>query len=104
VLKFSERRNDLMPDSTSEPWYQNGLRFQCTACGDCCTGAPGYVWVNKNDINALAAEVGLEVAEFESRYVREIGVRTSLHEHPNGDCVFFDNKTRKCGVYSARVD
>jgi Fe-S-cluster containining protein len=91
-----------MPDHSSEPWYREGLRFQCTACGDCCTGAPGYVWVNKDDIAALAAEVGLDVATFEAQYVREIGVRKSLLEYPNGDCVFFDGQSRKCRVYAAR--
>jgi Fe-S-cluster containining protein len=91
-----------MPDKTSQPWYKDGLRFQCTACGDCCTGAPGFVWVNKEDIAALAAEVGMDVDTFESRYVREIGVRKSLNEFANGDCVFFDGATRKCKVYAAR--
>jgi Fe-S-cluster containining protein len=85
-----------------QPWYKDGLRFQCTGCGDCCTGAPGFVWVNKEDIAALAAEVELDVAEFEERYVRQIGVRKSLIEYDNGDCVFFDGKTRKCRVYVAR--
>ena len=91
-----------MSDNSNGPWYKDGLRFQCTGCGDCCTGAPGYVWVNKEDIAALAAELGITAAEVESQYVREIGVRKSLHEYPNGDCVFFDGKTRKCRVYAAR--
>ncbi len=84
------------------PWYKDGLRFKCTGCGDCCTGAPGFVWVNKDDIAALAAEVGLDEATFESRYVRQIGVRKSLKELDNFDCVFFDGETRKCKVYKAR--
>jgi Fe-S-cluster containining protein len=91
-----------MPDETNLPWYQDGLKFKCTGCGDCCTGAPGYVWVNKEEIATLAKLVGLSVDKFEERYVREIGVRKSLHERSNGDCVFFDNVTRKCRVYSAR--
>jgi Fe-S-cluster containining protein len=91
-----------MPDQLAKPWYKDGLRFQCTGCGDCCTGAPGFVWVNKEDIGCLAAETGLAVAEFEARYVRLVGVRKSLHEFENGDCVFFDNATRKCRVYAAR--
>lgn len=91
-----------MSKSTKQPWYKDGLRFQCTGCGDCCTGAPGFVWVNKEEITALAAKVGLDEDEFESRYVREIGVRKSLVEFNNGDCVFFDGKTRKCKVYEAR--
>ena len=91
-----------MPPKQELPWYKNGLRFNCTACGDCCTGAPGFVWVNKEDIAALAAETGLDEDEFEERYVREIGVRKSLNEFDNGDCVFFDATTRKCKVYAAR--
>jgi Fe-S-cluster containining protein len=85
-----------------EPWYKDGLRFQCTQCGDCCTGAPGFVWVNQEEIDALAAQTGKSVDEFEKLYVRKIGVRRSLVEFPNGDCVFFDNVARKCTVYEAR--
>jgi Fe-S-cluster containining protein len=88
--------------STDAPWYKDGLRFQCTGCGDCCTGAPGYVWVNKEEIAALAATLGVDIAEFEARYVRRIGVRKSLNEFANGDCVFFDGQTRKCKVYAVR--
>jgi len=91
-----------MPNQTAEPWYKDGLRFKCTGCGDCCSGGPGFVWVNKAEIAALAEEVGLNEAEFESRYVREIGVRKSLVELDNFDCVFLDGKTRKCTVYNAR--
>lgn len=86
-----------------QPWYSDGLKFQCTQCGDCCTGAPGYVWVNHEEMMALAAELGIsDVAEFEQLYVRKVGTRKSLREFPNGDCVFFDGQTRKCQVYNAR--
>jgi uncharacterized protein len=88
---------------SDQPWYQAGLRFQCTQCGDCCTGAPGYVWVNKEEIDQLAAALGCsDTDEFCSQYVRKIGVRRSLKEFPNGDCVFFDSQSRKCQVYEAR--
>ena len=76
----------------NEPWFQDGLKFTCTGCGDCCTGEPGYVWVNKAEIAALAAAVDLTVEEFERRYVRTVGIRKSLIELANGDCVFFDNQ------------
>ena len=66
-------------------------------------GAPGYVWVNKEEIRGLAEQVGEENLErFEKMYVRQVGIRKSLKEYSNGDCVFFDNQTRKCKVYSAR--
>jgi Fe-S-cluster containining protein len=60
------------------------------------------VWVNKEEIAALAKLVNMEVAEFEERYVRRVGIRLSLVEYPNGDCVFFDNQKRCCTVYEAR--
>jgi Fe-S-cluster containining protein len=85
-----------------QPWFRDGLRFQCTQCGDCCTGAPGYVWVNKAEIQALAAKFSMTVEAFEAEYVRDVGARKSLVEYPNGDCVFFDSAARKCTVYDAR--
>ena len=86
-----------------QPWYHEGLRFKCSQCGDCCTGAPGYVWVNQEEIKGLAAAVGMEdVDEFERLYVNRVGIRKSLKEFPNGDCVFFDGELRKCNHYDAR--
>ncbi len=88
--------------SSKKPWYKDGLKFSCTGCGDCCTGAPGYVWVNKQEIADIASLLGLAIEEFEDQYTRKIGIRRSLKEFGNGDCVFFDNQTRKCEVYGAR--
>ena len=42
----------------SEPWFKDGLRFTCTGCGDCCSGAPGFVWVSEEDIERLANHLG----------------------------------------------
>jgi Fe-S-cluster containining protein len=88
--------------NASGPWYEKGLRFECSQCGNCCTGAPGYVWVNRGEIEDLAAHQGMTVAQFETQNVRKVGIRKSLVEYPNGDCVFFDGHARKCTVYEAR--
>jgi len=50
----------------------------------------------------MAARLGLEIDDFEARFVRQIGIRRSLIEYSNYDCVFFDNRTRKCQVYEQR--
>lgn len=83
-------------------WYADGLRFECTQCGHCCSGSPGYVWVNQGEIESLAGIVGLSAEAFEEQYVRKIGVRKSLREFHNGDCVFFDSVTKRCSVYDVR--
>ena len=85
-----------------ELWYKDGLQFSCSGCGDCCTGSPGYVWVNQAEIDAMAVRVGLSTEEFEDHYTRKIGARRSLKEFSNGDCVFFDHDTRHCKVYDLR--
>jgi uncharacterized protein len=59
--------------------------------------------VNKEEIEALCEMSGEQsVEEFERKYVRKIGIRKSLKEFPNGDCVFFDNQNRSCTVYAER--
>ena len=85
-----------------KPWYQAGLKFTCTQCGDCCTGAPGFVWVNKQEIAALAKRFDLDEETFEARFVMNVGARKSLKEFANGDCVFFDGEKRNCTVYEDR--
>lgn len=87
--------------SEPETWYREGLAFTCTRCGDCCRGAPGYVWVTDEEIQRLAALRGESPEVFTRRFVRQVGPRMSLIEKPNGDCVFWENENG-CTVYSAR--
>lgn len=94
--------SNIQQNAEGQPWYADGLKFQCTGCGDCCTGAPGFVWLNQADLEALAKETGLTIAQFERKYVRHVGLRRTLKERKNYDCVLFDSETRKCTVYKAR--
>jgi uncharacterized protein len=88
-------------NETSPPWYRDGLAFTCTRCGNCCTGAPGYVWVSRDEIRQIAEFRGEGVREFSSKFVRRVQNRYSLVEKPGGDCVFWD-KHLGCTVYPAR--
>lgn len=83
-------------------WYRDGLKFECTQCGACCSGEPGYVWVNKQEVEALASQMEMDVESFRNKFVRRVGGRYSLVEYPDGDCIFLDPKTRGCMVYEAR--
>lgn len=90
-----------MSSGEERPWYREGLAFTCTRCGACCTGAPGYVWVNAEEIATLATHRGMPFAEFGRRFVRRVGDRLSLVERPGGDCIFWD-RSAGCTVYEAR--
>lgn len=84
------------------PWYREGLRFKCTGCGGCCTGAPGYVWVNRAEVAAMAAALDMDGEQFGKRFLRRVGNRFSLIELAGGDCVFFDPDLRTCRIYKHR--
>ncbi len=87
------------------PWYSNGLAFQCTQCGHCCSGpSSGYVWVDDSEISALAMQMGMadDIDGFERRFVRQVGARKSLVEYSDGDCIFLDPQSRNCVVYESR--
>ncbi|WP_165250850.1 YkgJ family cysteine cluster protein [Paludisphaera soli] len=90
-----------MSGGAPQPWYRDGLSFSCTKCGACCTGAPGYVWVDAEEVAALARHRGETPDEFSLRFVRKVGRRYSLIERPGGDCIFWDREAG-CTVYEAR--
>ena len=50
----------------------------------------------------MARLLNLAVEEFEKRYVRRVGIRKSLIEFSNGDCVFFHSESRTCQVHEGR--
>lgn len=91
------------------PWYADGLRFECTQCGNCCSGAPGAVWFTPEEAAAMAKAVGVPLDRFMADYTRRVGARRSLKElvrDGKHDCVFLDRDSRPgkaiCQLYDAR--
>jgi uncharacterized protein len=84
-----------------EPWYKDGLRFTCTRCGHCCTGEPGFVWVDDRDLAAIGQLRGESVEEVTALHTRWTDRGRTLREKLDGDCVFYDRKAG-CTIYPAR--
>jgi len=91
------------------PWYADGLSFECTMCGNCCTGPPGAVWFDTSEGEAMAAALGIDVALFHRRFVRRIKGKKSLRERRTKhgfDCILLDRDSQPgrslCRVYGAR--
>jgi Fe-S-cluster containining protein len=90
------------PETPNEHlWYSNGLAFECTQCGKCCTGEPGYVWVTDEELAAIATFLGRPFNEVRDLYSRKTRGRRTLREKDNGDCTFYDRQ-KGCTIYSVR--
>jgi Fe-S-cluster containining protein len=80
----------------------------CDDCkGKCCNGEKGNIWVNKNEITAIAAFLGIETKKFISSYLLKKGYRYSIKELKTGKnyaCLFFDTKKNGCGIYDVRPE
>ena len=85
-------------------WYQAGLRFTCTQCGNCCSGEPGYVWLTKREIALIAEYLKRPNGELGKHELRRVGLRYSLTEHPDGDCIYLTRKGGRigCMIYPVR--
>jgi Fe-S-cluster containining protein len=100
-----ESKLNLIKDEGAQPeasWYRDGLRFKCTECGQCCTGKPGYVWVEKEEIQNIAAYLNITVDKMMKTYIRQKDNRYALIEKRsmNYDCCFL--KDKKCLIYPVR--
>ncbi|MEX0726498.1 MAG: YkgJ family cysteine cluster protein [Planctomycetaceae bacterium] len=93
---------DVERDENGEAWYRDGLCFSCTQCGNCCTGAPGVVWVSDEELRRIAEFLKISIGELRVHHTRLVGRRVSLTEYGNGDCTFFDPQTRGCKIYPVR--
>lgn len=92
-----------------DEWYADGLRFECTLCGNCCTGPEGYVLVSDSEADAIARHLGVATERFLRDYTRQTPAGRSLNEvktEHGMDCVFLDRAAvpgkAVCGLYGLR--
>ena len=106
--------------TTATLWYADGLQFECTGCGNCCTGGPGYIWINDSEIDSLARHLQIPRDTVLKRHCRRISGQVSLKEklpNPRGeyDCTFLrevpaastdghsvTHSRRLCDIYEVR--
>ena len=94
---------DNIDPQDSPIWFSKGLKFQCTGCGKCCTGSPGYVFLSHSDLQRLSAHFSLTPEEFKKTYTYQVDEKISLIDRPGSDhCVFL--KDHQCSVYASRPE
>jgi Fe-S-cluster containining protein len=93
---------DFLPEALKQ-----GVRFSCTECGTCCSGAPGKVRVSDEEIRVISEFRKQLESEFRASETRWVDGEVLLKEKPNGDCVFFESnrcrihpvKPKQCRLY-----
>lgn len=95
--------------SDPDEWYDDGLRFECTSCGACCTGPPGAVHFTEGEARAMARTLGITFERFMDDHTHDTPAGRSLKENESEhgyDCVFLDRDSvpgkAVCTVYDAR--
>lgn len=83
-------------------WKHNNMDskeiFDCLMCGDCCEGFGGNL-VTPENIEAIAAFLGMDAESFKNKYCVKSGLGVVLAQGENGKCVFWD---RLCTIHPVK--
>jgi uncharacterized protein len=82
-------RKPRPPERQSDPPPEP--RYLCQRCGNCCRW-PGFVRVDEDEINAIAAFLQLTPAEFIAQHTQLRPSRSGLmlQSNPDGSCIFLE--------------
>ena len=82
-------------------FFDQGLHFECQQCGVCCTGDPGIIYVDRDEVPRIAEYLCVEVSLFIEKYLYPYRAGYSIKEHSDGRCLFYDDR---CSIYPVRPD
>jgi Fe-S-cluster containining protein len=80
-------------------FFDDGIRFACQYCGACCTGEPGVVRINDQEIAETADHLGMSVSATIAAFIYPYENGHRIMETRDGRCLFFDNG---CRIYPVR--
>ena len=107
-LSYRKRRLYLY----EEPWFKDGVHFECTGCGKCCK-TEGDVFVSQQDAKDISAFLEIELEEFEEKFTASrLGITSPWYllgklpfseaEPRKTKCIFLDESDNSCRLYDAR--
>ena len=104
VFGYRTTQPRLSPERSqmsSKSWYSNGLRFECTQCGNCCRthGDYTYVYLIDAEVQRIADHLGLTPERFRKEYCIDDEGWTSLRM--DAACPFLQEDNR-CAIYPVR--
>jgi Fe-S-cluster containining protein len=89
--------------SKQNKFYQNGIRFECTGCGDCCRshGEYAYVYLSTKDVDIISSYLKMNRLDFLNAYCKNDEYGNVHLSMTDGDCNFLKKKGR-CRIYPVR--
>ena len=87
---------------SNKSWYHNGLRFECTQCGNCCRnhGDYSFVYLASAELEAIPAYLGMSREAFLEEYCEDEDGYTTLRTG-EPQCPFLGEDSR-CRIYPVR--
>lgn len=76
--------------------------FECLTCGECCFGEGGIV-VREEEVERIAAFLGLPPDEFASQCCEERNGKFYIRSGENGFCLYYDAE-KSCLIHPAKPD
>ncbi len=91
-----------MTDESKGRWYEDGLPFSCTACGNCCKsrGEYSHVYLREEEAERMASHLNLTLEAFMDAHA-QIDEGWIILKPGLTQCAFLQ-EDGKCGVYEAR--
>ena len=80
-------------------FFDQGIRFECQQCGACCTGDPGIVYIDTDEVKRIAEYLRDGIPSFVDKYLFPLRAGYSIKEHSDGRCFFYNNG---CTIYPVR--
>ncbi|NQU68299.1 MAG: YkgJ family cysteine cluster protein [Candidatus Marinimicrobia bacterium] len=80
-------------------FYDNGLQFECTGCGECCKYSDAVVYVTDEEISSIARYLTSPEEDFVLNYITAFRGKLVLKSKVDA-CIFLEDD--RCIVYSAR--
>ena len=80
-------------------FFDQGIHFECQQCGACCTGDPGIIYVDTDEVPRIAEYLSVEISLFIEKYLYPFRAGYSIKERSDGRCFFYDDG---CTIYPVR--
>jgi hypothetical protein len=80
-------------------FFDGGIRFACRRCGGCCTGEPGIVYADREEISQIAKYLDIPRETLVERFTKPFQDGFIIREVEDGRCIFYENG---CVIYPVR--